>query len=235
MRLLCSLVARVTALNVLHCDNHLLAVYKPAGLPIVPDESGDPSLFDIARDWIEAEFNKPGRAFLGVVHRLDRPVSGVVLFARTSKAANRLTSQFRERTVRKRYLGICQGLPSADEGRIEHWLIKNRSTNRVSVCAEGREGAKLAITSWRVLQREARTALLGLKPKTGRSHQLRVAAASMNVPLLGDLKYGARDPLPDKSIALHAESLEIEHPTLKERLTFRAQVPSGEWWDLARG
>ena len=224
----------MTALTVLHCDNHLLAVYKPAGLPIVPDESGDESLFDIARDWIEKEFNKPGRAFLGVVHRLDRPVSGVVLFARTSKAANRLTNQFRERTVKKSYLGVCQGLPQNDEGRIEHWLIKNRSTNRVSVCAEGREGAKLAITAWRVLHREARTALLALKPKTGRSHQLRVAAASLSVPLLGDLKYGARDPLPDKSIALHAEYLEVEHPTLKERLRFRAQVPSGEWWDIAR-
>ena len=223
-------MARVSELTILHCDNHLLAVSKPAGLPVVPDESGDVSLFDLARSWIEKEFNKPGRAFLGVVHRLDRPVSGVVLFARTSKAASRLTNQFRERTVRKSYLAIGQGSLCKQEGRIEHWLYKDRSTNRVSICADNREGAKLAITTWRVLHREAHSTLLALQPGTGRSHQLRVAAASLGLPLLGDLKYGAKEPLADKSIALHAASLEVEHPTLKERLNLKAALPQVKWW-----
>ncbi len=223
------------SLVILHSDNHLLAVEKLAGLPIVPDESGDDSLFDLARSWIEVEFDKPGRAFLGVVHRLDRPVSGVVLFARTSKAARRLTDQFRERTVQKSYLGLCQGDLPAESGRVEHWLLKDRDKNRVKVCDGERAGAKLAVTSWRVLGRAAGQTLVELKPETGRSHQLRVAVASLGAPLLGDLKYGATEPLPDKSVALHAAALEVEHPTLRERMTFRAALPNGEWWGWARG
>lgn len=223
------------SLVVLHSDNHLLAVRKPAGLPIVPDESGDESLFDLARSWVEQEFAKPGRAFLGVVHRLDRPVSGVVLFARTSKAAARLTNQFRERTVEKLYLGVCEGELRGREGRVEHWLLKDRTSNRVVVCASERAGAKRAVTSWRVLASQAGRTLVELRPETGRSHQLRVAVASLGAPLLGDLKYGASEPLADKSVALHALRLEVEHPTLHERLTLRAKPPEREWWQLAAG
>ena len=222
-------------LEVLFCDNHLLAVAKPAGLPIVPDESRDVSLFDQAREWIEEEFNKPGHAFLGVVHRLDRPVSGVVLFARTSKAAGRLTNQFRERTVHKRYLGVVQGNLLEEEGCLKQWLLKDRNTNQVRVCPGEREGAKLGVTAWRVLEQAGGQTLVELTPKTGRSHQLRVAMASLKAPLLGDLKYGAREPLPDKSVALHALSLEVEHPTLREPAKFCVDVPSAGWWSIARG
>jgi len=220
---------------VLFSDNHLLAVEKPAGLPIVPDESGDESLFDLARSWVETEFNKPGRAFLGVVHRLDRPVSGVVLFARTSKAASRLAPQFKGRTAKKLYLGVCAGELPESEGRLEHWLLKDRATNRVRVSQEGREGAKLAATSWRVLAHERGHSLVELRPETGRSHQLRVAMATLGAPLLGDLKYGASEPLSDKSIALHARSLAVEHPTLREPLELRAELPDRDWWALAAG
>ena len=130
------------ALDVLFCDNHLLAVAKPAGMPVVPDDSGDLSLFDMARSWVEVEFDKPGRAFLGVVHRLDRPVSGVVLFARTSKAAARLTEQFREQQAAKTYIAICHGLPRHDDGKLVHWLSKDGRRNRVTASASKRGNAK---------------------------------------------------------------------------------------------
>ncbi len=217
-------------LAVLHCDNHLLAVNKPAGLPCVPDDSGDESLLDLAKSWIKAEYNKPGAVFLGVVHRLDRPVSGVVLFARTSKAADRLTKQFRERETQKTYWGLTQGVPDESAGGLDHWLWKDRERNRVHVCEEGREGAKHARTSFRSLGRHSAGAWLELTPHTGRSHQLRVACATLGTPLMGDLKYGAERALSDRSIALHARQLCVEHPTLKQSLSFKADVPSLAIW-----
>lgn len=221
-------------LNVLHVDNHVLVVEKPACLPCVPDDSGDESLLDRAREWVRVEFDKPGNVFLGVVHRLDRPVSGVVLFARTSKAAARLTSQFREHQTGKHYLGVVQGEPGADEGELVQWLEKLPNKNFVVRHEEPRAGAKEARTEWRVMSRDAGQALLRLTPHTGRSHQLRVACASLGTPLLGDLKYGAPEALADRSIALHAERLEFEHPTRSERLAFQCAPPDAPWWALGR-
>lgn len=221
-------------LEVLHCDNHLLAVAKPAGLPIVPDDSGDESLLDQAKDWIRSEFSKPGAVFCGVVHRLDRPVSGVVLFARTSKAADRLSAQFRERTTRKTYWGIVEGLPEEEAGELEQLLWKNAERNRVHVVRDARDGAKEARTSWRVRARMPERAWLELTPHTGRSHQLRVACASLGTPLVGDLKYGAPVALSDRSIALHARRLEVEHPTLRKPIAFVAKPPKLNVWAVAR-
>ncbi|MFT4539724.1 MAG: 23S rRNA pseudouridine1911/1915/1917 synthase [Planctomycetota bacterium] len=221
-------------LEVLHCDNHVLVVRKPAGLPTVPDSSGDASLFDIAREWIEAEFNKKGRAFLGVVQRLDRPVSGAIAFARTSKAADRLTSALREKRFDKRYWALCEAPPAAgNEGMLEQWLWKDGERNRVIVSTEGRVGAKLAQTKWRVLAQTG-ACLLELEPLTGRSHQLRVALASLGRPLLGDLKYGASAALPDRSIALHARRLQFDHPTRDERIEVEARLPELDCWSKAR-
>ncbi len=217
-------------LDVLFCDNHLLVVNKPAGTPTVPDESGDESLLDQGKAFIKREFSKPGAVFLGVVHRLDRPVSGVVLFARTSKAAERMTRQFRERTTQKLYWGLVQGVVLEDEGSIEHWLRKDRERNRVHIAAAESEGAKSASTQYRVRRRKGERTWLELEPLTGRSHQLRVACASLGTPLLGDLKYGAEQPLEDRSIALHARSLRVEHPTLREPLAFEAPVPRLAVW-----
>ncbi len=227
-------------LEVLLCDNHLLAVAKPACLPTVPDASGDDSLLERARRFVEREFAKPGKAYLGVVQRLDRPVSGVVLFARTSKAAERLTAQFRARTVSKRYLAIALALGGAGteldagEGRLEQWLVKDHAANRVRVSARPGGAARAAVTRWRVLARRGSEVLLELEPETGRPHQLRVAMSSLGLPLVGDLKYGAHLPLSDKSIALHALRLEIEHPTRAERVAIECPVPDREWWALAR-
>ena len=227
------------SLAILHVDNHLLAVVKPAGVPLVPDASGDESLFDRARDWVRTTYAKPGEAWLGVVHRLDRPVSGVVLFARTSKAARRLSAAFRAREVEKTYWGVGERMPPGEEGVLEHYLWKDREKNRVSVVERERAGAQLARTHWRVLARagsgEGARVLLELLPVTGRGHQLRVAAAALGCPLLGDLKYGARAPLPDKSIALHARKLVVPHPTRPARMTFACDPPELAIWSFRGG
>ena len=220
------------ALHVLYSDNHLLVVAKPAGIPIVPDSSGDESLFDQARRWVEVTFDKPGRAFLGVVHRLDRPVSGVVVFARTSKGAARLSTQFAETGVQKTYWGIMGRAPEEQEGTLKHWLHKDRDANRVHIVAADTPDAREAVTRWRQLAVDGGRALIEFSPATGRSHQLRVAAATLGSPLLGDLKYGAAEPLPDRSIALHARALGFEHPTRKEPMSFATPPPDLEVWNL---
>ena len=225
------------ALRVLFVDNHLLAVLKPAGIPTVPDASGDESLLEQAEAYVREEFEKPGRAFVGVVHRLDRPVSGVVLFARTSKAAARLSKAFREGTAKKTYRGVGEGRPPADSGVLEQWLEKDEGKNRVRAFATERPGTKRAVTRWRVLAKGKGRTLYEFRPDTGRPHQIRACAAALGTPLLGDLKYGAKEALPDRSIALHAASLEVEHPTLREPIRFSAPVPATAAWasGLSRG
>ncbi|MCB9915749.1 MAG: RluA family pseudouridine synthase [Planctomycetes bacterium] len=225
----------MSALEVLHCDNHVLVVAKPACLPIVPDATRDESLLERAKAWVKREYAKPGDVFLGVVHRLDRPVSGLVVFARTSKAADRLTRQFRERDVAKTYLGVVEGTLPAEAGELEQHLLKDKSHNLVRLVPAGTVGAKLAHTSWRRLRSAGGRHLLELEPHTGRSHQLRLACArGLGTPLVGDRKYGARETLPDRSIALHACALAFEHPTLGERLAFELAPPATTVWDLAR-
>lgn len=219
-----------TDLEVLHVCNHVLCVAKPPGLPVVPDSSGDESLFDQAKAWIKHEFQKPGDVFLGVVHRLDRPVSGVVCFARTSKGAARMGESFRSKTAQKTYVAITSkalapSVPGA--GFVEHWLLKDPSRNVVKVVREGTPGAKLARSEYKLTRGRTHVTL---SPITGRSHQLRVAMASLGAPLLGDLKYGAPQPLHDKSIALHAERLVLPHPTRDELVDVTAPPPSNGVW-----
>lgn len=220
--------------DVLCIDNHVLALNKEAGVPTVPDSSGDESLLDQAKDYLRREFAKPGAVYLGVVHRLDRPVSGVVLLARTSKAAARLSAQFRARQVGKTYWGVCEAAPRGDEGVIEQWLVKDSEKNRVRIVGAAARGAQLARTRWKRLASTSgkkRRFLLELVPETGRPHQLRVAMASLGAPLLGDLKYGAPAPLPDASIALHARGLVVSHPVGGKRLEVVAACPDRDvWW-----
>lgn len=229
-------------LDVLFLDNHLVVVNKPAGVPTVPDESQDVSLFDAVREHVERVFAKPGRAFIGVVHRLDRPVSGVVCFARTSKAAARLSADFKEHRAQKTYLAVADGVPRASAGEVVQWIAKDERTGRVTATRDERPGAKRAHTRWRVAATgvyEGRdVALLELEPTTGRSHQLRLAAQSLGTPLLGDLKHGARAALPDRSVALHAARLVVDHPTLRTLTVFEAPPPDAAWWRVfanARG
>ncbi|MCY2961525.1 MAG: RluA family pseudouridine synthase [Planctomycetota bacterium] len=218
--------------EVLHVDNHVLAVAKPAGIPVAPDASGDASLLDLARAWVRAEFAKPGEAFLGLVHRLDRPVSGVVVFARTSKGASRLSESFRERSAVKHYWGVAARCPTTDAGVVDQWLVKDEVRNVVRVARASEDGALHAITRWSVVEERADRCLIAFEPETGRPHQLRVAAATLGCPLLGDLKYGAHGALPDASVALHARLLSIAHPTRPELLHLVAPAPALEIWSF---
>ena len=216
--------------EILHACNHVLCVAKPPGLPVVPDSSGDESLFDQVKAWIKVEYQKPGEVFLGVVHRLDRPVSGVVCFARTSKGAARLGESFRAKTAQKTYVArLSSPLRTSHpaSGAVEHWLLKDSARNVVRVVPEGTAGAKLARSEYRILKDRT---WVNLSPVTGRSHQLRVAMASLGSPLLGDLKYGATEPLADKSIALHAERLVLPHPTRDDLVDVTAPFPSNGVW-----
>ena len=215
-------------LNVLYDDNHVLVVEKPACMPMVPDDSGDLSLLDFSKQWVKEKYKKPGAVFLGVVHRLDRPVSGVVVFARTSKAAARLSKAWQENKVEKMYVAASESRAPAKigvEGEWTQWLYKDRSKNRVSVnkC----DGAKEARTEYRVVYSGENGTLLHLWPLTGRSHQLRVACATNGMVLLGDLKYGARMPMADKEIGLYAASLSFPHPTKDE--TVKIELPAPGW------
>ena len=243
-------------LEVLYCDNHVLAVVKPAGLPVVPDESGDRSLLELAKAWVKREYDKPGEVFLGVVHRLDRPVQGVVVFGRTSKGASRLSAAWRDGRVVKRYRAWSPStaeLPTR-EGTLALWQLKDPTRNFVTVLGVApidageddrdhraggngalREGggapsrphpdAQRAVTRWKVTRQDARGTFLELEPVTGRKHQLRLACRHLGWPLAGDLKYGAQEPLPDKSIGLCATELEVPHPTRHERLRWRVAPP----------
>lgn len=213
------------ALDVLYEDNHCLAVAKPAGLLTAGDRTGDVSLLDIAKSYISEKYQKPGAVFLGLVHRLDRPVSGVVLFARTSKAASRLFEQFHQRTVRKVYQAIVEGQITPAEGELVDWLWKDEDLNQVSRVEPNSEGSREAILQYRTLRSVAGRSLLEIEPKTGRSHQIRVQLAGAGHPILGDNKYGGQGRLKGR-IALHAASLSFAHPTRKEPITVSAPIPS---------
>ena len=209
-------------------DNHLLAVYKPAGLLTQGDRTGDVNLLDLGKGWLKALYDKPGNVFLGMVHRLDRPVAGVVVFARTSKAAGRLSRQFRERRVEKSYLAVVDGVTPGESGRLVHYIERSNRGSWVAPRAtpHGRE----ASLRYRVLDRDGRRSLLRIQLETGRRHQIRIQMAHTGCPILGDLRYGATAALPGRQIALLAHHLEIDHPTRGERVVLTCPQPRGWPW-----
>jgi 23S rRNA pseudouridine1911/1915/1917 synthase len=217
-------------LEVLYEDNHILAVNKPAGLLVHGDETGDTTLADLAKEYIRQKYNKPGNVFVGVVHRLDRPVSGVVLLAKTSKALTRLNELFRSKKTRKTYWAVVHNRPPQEEGTLVHWLIKDSSKNITKAYAKENKSGQRAELNYKLLKVQQSNCLLEVNPITGRPHQIRVQLSSMRCPILGDLKYGASQPLPDKSIALHARQLQFEHPTLKTPVTVSALPPQNPVW-----
>jgi 23S rRNA pseudouridine1911/1915/1917 synthase len=221
-------------LEVIYEDNHLLALNKPPGIPTQGAEAGRPSLVALAKAYIKQKYHKPGNVYVGVVSRLDSAVSGVVLFARTSKAAARLTEQFRTRTVKKLYWAVVSGKPSAS-GICEDWLVKDELRHRMRVADETTAEATPARLSYRRLQSLSRGWLLEVTLETGRKHQIRVQLASRNLPILGDRKYGSREPFA-AGIALHSRLLQLVHPTRGEAIELMAPLPPAwrEWGVLER-
>jgi 23S rRNA pseudouridine1911/1915/1917 synthase len=220
---------RFSAFRVLYEDNHLLGVFKPGGVLVQGDSTRDVTLMDVVKAYIKEKYGKPGNVYLGLVHRLDRPVSGVVLYARTSKAASRLTKEFAERRVEKVYTAIVVGSPDEDEGDLVSYI--ERVHRKARIAGEESDRAKEAVLSYRVLARRSGLCLLELRPRTGRHHQLRLQLAEMGYPVVGDLKYGAPEPLDDRTIALHAGALVVKHPTKDERIRIAAPPPPTWPWN----
>jgi 23S rRNA pseudouridine1911/1915/1917 synthase len=225
-------------LQILFEDNHCLAVAKPAPLLTQGVPSGIPTLEAMAKAYLKQKLHKPGNVYLGIPHRLDRPVSGVVLFARNSKAAQRLAEQFQQRQVRKIYWGAVEGAMEPTESLWEDWLLKIPDESRAVIATEATEGAKRAEMRCRVLKPFVHGTLVEFEPLTGRMHQIRLQAASRGWPLLGDLFYGAKLPFGpaaesprDRIIALHARSLTFLHPIRYEPITVTAPLPSA-WNEL---
>ncbi len=212
-------------LEIVYEDNHLLAINKPAGLPTMGAAAGHPSLLIAAKRYLKQKYNKPGEVYLGVVSRLDAPVTGVVLFARTSKAAARLTTAFREHRVDKYYWALVPWSSLGPVGTLRHWLRKDETQRRVIICPPQHPAAKQAELRFRQRADGNSWTWLEIELVTGRKHQIRVQLAAARSPILGDLRYGSHQPFP-RGIALHAFRLELQHPVRQEPLTFEASLPS---------
>ena len=218
----------MVTLDILHCDNHVLAVNKPGGLVTQPSGRHADSMESRARGWVKERFHKPGRVFLEAVHRIDRPVSGIVLFARTSKALSRLQRAIREGRVEKRYLALVEGRPPKAEGRLRHWLI--HASHRARVVAAGTPGAREAVLEYRVLGEVSGNALLAITLHTGRYHQIRVQLQALGCPVWGDRRYGGCRAPAGEGIGLHHWRLRVPHPVGDQRLSVTAPPPDIPPW-----
>lgn len=215
-------------ISIIFEDNHLLVVNKPPGLLSQEDHTERPDLLNICKTYIKKRYNKPGNVFLGLLHRLDKPVGGVMVFAKTSKAASRISEQIRDRQVKKRYRAVLVGNPPPN-GVLEHHLLKNEKKNMVEIVKKPTRQSKLAKLSFNVITRNQNLALVDINLETGRAHQIRVQFAEIGSPIWGDKRYGT--PESNSSIALHAYSFKLEHPTLKEKMIFKADLPKSNPWN----
>lgn len=212
-------------LSILYEDNHLLVVNKPAALPTMGTPSGQPTLLTLAKEYVKHHYGKPGNVYLGVVSRLDAPVTGVVLLARTSKAAARLTEQFRSRAVEKTYWAVVEGVLDPPSGSLVDWLGHDDRHRRMIILGATLPEAKEARLSYRWKSEISGNTWVEVELETGRKHQIRLQMAHHGHPIVGDRKYGSRTPFPT-GIALHARRLVVSHPTTGVRLTFEASVPN---------
>ena len=213
-------------MTVLYEDNHIIAVNKTCSEIVQGDKTGDTPLSEIVKAYIKEKYNKPGEVFIGVTHRLDRPTSGVVLFARTSKALTRLNEMFKSHEqIKKTYWAIVQGFPKQPEARLENWLIRNEKLNKSFIAKPGTKDAKQAVLSYKTLAQGDHYTLLEVELETGRHHQIRCQLAAIGCPVKGDLKYGAKRSNPDGGISLHARQIRFIHPVKKEPVTITAPVP----------
>lgn len=217
-------------MEIVYEDNHMLIVNKSPGEIVQGDKSGDVPMVDSLKQWLKEKYNKSGNVFLGVVHRLDRPVGGLVIFAKTSKALARLNEQLREGKIKKTYRALTGGLPVDTEGELRHYIYSVEKNNKSYISSIPREGAKEARLAYRLLAKGDNYNLFEINLFTGRKHQIRVQMSSIGCPIKGDLKYGARRSNEDGSISLIAYSLDFVHPVTKEAMHFEAPCPDNNLW-----
>ena len=218
-------------IEVLYEDNHIIAVNKKPSDIVQGDKTGDKPLSDFVKDYIKKKYQKPGAVFLGVVHRIDRPVSGVLLFARTSKALSRLNEMFKQKSVQKTYWAIVKNKPQNSSDNLIHYLLKNQARNKSQAFAKEGNKALRSELSYRVVKSFDNYHLLEVKPKTGRHHQIRVQLSKIGSPIKGDVKYGFDRTNKDKSIHLHARKIEFIHPIKKETIRITAPTPKDALWN----
>ncbi len=217
-------------MNVLYEDNHIIIINKRAGEIVQGDKTGDPSLCDTLKQYLKEKYNKPGNVFVGLPHRLDRPVSGIVIFAKTGKALERLNGMFRDGKVDKRYWAITKELPSEPEKELNHWIVRNEKMNKSFAHDKEVKNSKKATLRYKVIASSRMYNLIEVELLTGRHHQIRCQLAAIGCPIKGDLKYGAKRSNPDGSISLHARSVEFIHPVSKETIRITAPVPQEALW-----
>lgn len=219
-------------LKVLYEDNQIIVVLKPQNLPTQGDSSGDESLLDLVKQYIKEKYEKPGEAFIGLVHRLDRPTGGVMVFARTSKAAARLAEQLKDGSFEKKYLAVVVGTPRDRQARLTNYLMKDEKNNLVTVVPAAYEGAKKAELSYKVLESTQKVSLVDIKLHTGRSHQARVQMKHIGTPIFGDARYGGDTLAKGHNLALWAYELRFYHPVSKTPMVFVAYPPQEKTpWD----
>jgi 23S rRNA pseudouridine1911/1915/1917 synthase len=214
-------------LSILYEDNHLLVINKSSGMLVQGDSTGDRPLVDICKDYIKEKYKKPGEVFLGVV---DRPVSGVVAFARTSKALERMNELFRNRETKKIYWALVEKKPPQPEGTLIHWLVKDEKKNKTTAYKKEHPEGQRSELNYKVIEQKSGLFLLEINPITGRPHQIRVQLASLGCPIVGDLKYGFSTANEDASICLHARQLQFIHPVKKESIVITATLPKNHFW-----
>ena len=225
------IMSNIENLRVLYEDNHIVAVNKRNSDIVQSDISGDKTLCEVVKDHIRIRYNKPGKAFIGTVHRLDRPVSGVILYARTTKALNRLTNMFKYREVQKTYWAVVHNEPPQLEGTVTNYLWKNAKQNKSFTFNEPGEGRKESELAYKVIGKGSHYTFVEIYPKTGRHHQIRATMASIGCPIKGDVKYNAKRTNENASIHLHARKIEFLHPVRKTPITILAPPPDDALWN----
>ena len=219
-------------LQVLYEDNHLIVINKRVGDIVQGDKTGDKPLSEVVKEYLKDKYNKPGEVFLGVTHRLDRPTSGIVVFAKTSKALERLNKMFREKNIEKTYWALVEGHPDPGEGTLTHYLRKNPKNNKSSAFAKESADTKKAVLHFKTLLNLDRYTLLEINLETGRHHQIRCQLSVNGYPIKGDLKYGCKRSNKDGGIHLHAAKIKFIHPVKKEELIIKAMAPQEELWEI---
>ena len=218
-------------MTVVYEDNHIVVVNKTSSEIVQGDKTGDTPLSEMVKQYLKEKYNKPGNVFIGVTHRLDRPVSGLVVFAKTSKALPRLNEMFRNGEVKKTYWAIVKECPKETEGELVHYLVRNEKQNKSYAYDKGVKNSKKAVLHYKLIGHSQNYYLLEVDLKTGRHHQIRCQLAKMGCPIKGDLKYGSPRSNPDGSICLHARTVQFVHPVSKEMIRLTAPVPEGNLWN----